>query len=107
MARDTSIRYESVAEPLSFQLLPNYPNPFNLQTSIAYQIPQTDWTRLSMYNLSGQLVKHLVDEVQPAGSYQVLWDGTNTAGEAVASGVYVYRLRAGGGQQARRLLLLK
>ena len=107
LARDTTIRREPVPQPLSFQLFANYPNPFNRQTIIAYQIPQQGPTRLSIYNMSGQPVVHLVDEVQPAGSHQVSWDGKNNRGEAVASGVYVYRLKAGEGQKASRLLLLK
>ncbi len=107
LAQDTAILDGRAARPARFQLLQNYPNPFNVQTSIVYQVAQDTRIRLSIYNLAGQQVQRLVDQIQPAGAYRVFWDGTDAAGKAVGSGVYIYRLQAGEKQLTRRLLLLK
>ncbi|MEZ4763895.1 MAG: FlgD immunoglobulin-like domain containing protein [Calditrichia bacterium] len=63
--------------------------------------------KLSIYNMLGQEIKTLVDEKQAAGSYTVSWDGTNASGAAVASGVYMYRLRAGDAVSVKKMLLLR
>jgi flagellar hook assembly protein FlgD len=62
---------------------------------------------LAVYNLSGQRLATLVEGEQVAGTHQVRWDGTDDAGRAVATGIYVYRMRAGDAQRTRRLLLLR
>jgi hypothetical protein len=95
------------AAPEKYALEQNYPNPFNPSTAISYQLPQATRVTLSIYDLSGQLVKTLVDEEQPANSYTIFWDGTNKAGRKVASGIYIYALRAGDFVQKRRMALLK
>ena len=107
LALSTVVLEEAQARPSEFRLLPNYPNPFNARTTIVYQLPQHARAQLTVYNLVGQPVKRLVDGVQPAGAYLVSWDGTDSAGKAVGSGVYLYRLEAGEYRQTRRLLLLK
>ena len=95
-------------EPLrTFRLHPSYPNPFNSSTLIRYDLPAPGFVTLEIYNLLGQKVRTLVAEWKLAGSYQVRWDGTNDAGEMVESGVYVYRLNAGGWAEARKLILLR
>ncbi|MFA6107141.1 MAG: FlgD immunoglobulin-like domain containing protein [Candidatus Latescibacterota bacterium] len=88
-------------------LAQNYPNPFNPQTTIAYQLPRAGPVRLTLYNAAGQRVKTLVDQVQPAGSHCVSWDGTGDGGRELGSGVYFCRLTVGPFQQTRRLVLLK
>lgn len=93
--------------PLVFELWENYPNPFNPQTTISYQLPNSSGVKLSIYNMAGQRIKRLVDEHKPAGYHQISWDGTDEAGYMVGSGVYVYHLEAGGNAKTRRLLLLK
>ena len=103
----TAVLEEQVMPPARFQLLPNYPNPFNARTTISYQLPQRAPVKLSVYNIAGQPVKQLVAGRQEAGRYQVFWEGRDALGERVGSGVYFYRLDAGGYQQTRRLLLLK
>jgi hypothetical protein len=81
--------------PQAFDLAQNYPNPFNPSTTIEYSLPQNAEVSLAVYNLLGQEVSRLVsNENQPAGTRNVVWNGRNSAGEAMPSGVYVYQLRA-------------
>ncbi|MDH4155749.1 MAG: M6 family metalloprotease domain-containing protein [candidate division Zixibacteria bacterium] len=102
------------ALPISFDLNQNYPNPFNPSTVISYTL-RTDSeygtrpakTNLAVYNMLGQKVKTLVDEVQLPGNYSVEWNSTNTTGKKVASGVYFYKLTRGNDAQARKMILLK
>jgi photosystem II stability/assembly factor-like uncharacterized protein len=104
---DTVIEQAIPALSRTFALEQNCPNPFNPQTTIAYQLPQAGPVRLTLYNVAGQVVRRLVDQEQIAGSYRVTWDGTDEQGREVGSGVYLCRLAAGAYQQTRRLALLK
>jgi len=83
-------------QPLKYELSQNYPNPFNLRTVITYQVPDASHVKLEVYNVLGQKVVTLVDETQPAGQYLAEWDGKNSLGQQVASGVYFYWLSATG-----------
>ena len=103
---DTAVRAEGI-RPFEFELLPNYPNPFNPQTTISYQLPGSGRVQLSIYNTTGQRIRRLVDEVQSAGFYRISWNGMDETGDEVGSGVYFYRLRVGEFAGTRRLLLLK
>ena len=96
-----------VVPSLTFGLGANYPNPFNPETQIAYTLSETGPVELAIYNVLGQRVRTLVQEVQAAGRYQVVWNGRNDSGVSVASGIYLYRLSSAQGVQVRRLLLLK
>jgi hypothetical protein len=99
----TAIISDDPVMPQSFKLHQNYPNPFNPATTISYQLSAVSQVELSIYNLLGQKVATLVDRRQPAGVYQVKWDGT-----AYPSGVYYYRLLTDTGfNQTKKLILLK
>ena len=93
--------------PSGFSLAQNYPNPFNGRTSISYQLTGPGAVELILYGLLGQPVRRLVSEYQGAGFHRVAWDGTDEEGNPVASGVYLYRLKAGHQQRARRLVLVR
>jgi hypothetical protein len=93
--------------PATFFLSQNYPNPFNPVTTIPYQLPRSGNIELSICNLSGQKIRTLVKENKTAGQHQVQWNGKNDAGEAVASGVYIYQFIAGDFVQSRKLLLMR
>ena len=94
--------------PGSFSLSPNYPNPFNAETTIRYALRDPGRVRLVVYDALGRRVRALVDEEHTAGQYSVLWDGKDDGGEAVSTGVYVCRLDVGEGcRQARRVVLLR
>ena len=96
------------AAPSEFVLKSNYPNPFNPSTAIAYEVPQQAHVVLAVYNLLGQEVARLVDESKMPGRYRAVWQGTNAHGQAVASGVYLYRITTSTGYtQSLRMTLLK
>ncbi len=88
--------------PQQFSLLPLYPNPFNPQTNICYQLPQAAQVTIKVFNLVGQLVKILLDENKPAGQYTLSWNATD-----LASGIYFVSLQAGNYHQVQKCLLLK
>ncbi len=96
--------------PRAFSLAQNYPNPFNPSTTISYRIPEgTSPTpvKLSVFDLRGRKVIELVNSDQAGGTYSVLWNGKDSSGRPVASGVYFYRLQAAGQNAARKMVLLK
>ena len=103
---DTFLEEPSVL-PANPQLLQNFPNPFNTDTLIRYQIATAGQVHLEVYNLSGQRVRVLTDELLDTGLYQTRWDGRNDSGQAAASGVYFYRLRTPNFYQMRKMVLLK
>ncbi len=91
----------------SFKLLQNYPNPFNPSTTIEYEVKAASHVTLKIYNSIGQEVRTLVKSHHHPGSYKVVWDGMNNAGKSVSSGVYLYRMEAGGQSAARKMIFLK
>ena len=94
--------------PEVFALANNYPNPFNPATTIKYALPQAADVELTVYNVVGQAVRMLVAEHQSAGRYVVEWDATNDSGHSLSSGMYFYRLEAGGEfHEVKKMLLLK
>jgi hypothetical protein len=90
-----------------FKIAQNYPNPFNSATTISYDISKTRHVELTIFNILGQKIETLVNCRQPAGSYQIQWDGQDNAGREVASGIYFYRLKAGEFAQIRKMILMK
>ena len=98
--------------PEETALLPNYPNPFNPETWIPYQLSEPAEVTLRIYSVNGGLVRHLALGHQPAGIYQsrtraAYWDGRNELGESVASGVYFYTLTTGDFTATRKMLIRK
>ena len=94
--------------PTAFSLADNFPNPFNPTTTIKYALPQAADVELTVYNVVGQPVRTLVAEHQSAGRYVVEWDATNDSGHSLSSGMYFYRLQAGGEfLEVKKMLLLK
>ena len=87
----------------------NYPNPFNPSTTIHYSIEERSLVTLRIFNVAGQLVRTLTNEVQEPGEagHVVTWDGTNDRGHALPSGIYFYQLVARNFEQTRKLVLLK
>lgn len=91
-----------------YKLYDNFPNPFNPQTTLRYDIPKSGHVELKIFNIQGQLVRTLLDAIKPAGSYQAIWDGRNEEGIYQASGVYFYRLKAGDRfAETKRMVLLR
>ncbi len=99
--------YDSIAPPNEFFLFENYPNPFNPETRIEYFVPLNSSVTLKVYDSSGQFIRTLVNGERVQGQSVATWDGTDFRGQAVASGVYVYRLESGGFSQSRKMILLR
>ena len=104
--------WESSRIPEETSLLPNYPNPFNPETWIPYQLAEPADVTLTIYSVDGKLVQSLALGHQPVGTYQsrsraAYWDGKNELGEPVASGVYFYTLTAGEFTATRKMLIRK
>ncbi len=93
--------------PATLQLFQNYPNPFNPETAISYQLSTVSNLELAVYNSLGQKIRTLVQARQPAGRYQVKWDGRNEAGREVGSGIYIYRLKAGQYSISKKMILIR
>jgi len=108
-ANTAVLEQRSPTLPPSFTLSQNYPNPFNAATVIRFALPTASDVDLAIFNLTGQQVAKLVEGAREAGGYTVRWDGRDDGGRELASGVYLYRLRTGDGQQVetRKLLLLR
>ncbi|MDZ7262428.1 MAG: malectin domain-containing carbohydrate-binding protein, partial [candidate division KSB1 bacterium] len=98
---------QNQALPTRYTLSQNYPNPFNPETVIQYSLPKAGMTRLFIYNALGQRIRMLVEAPQPAGIYQVVWDGRDENGQWVASGLYFYKLSSGDFVEVKKMLLLK
>ena len=92
---------------LQTKLQSNYPNPFNPETTICYDLKDNSPVRIDIFNTRGQHVKTLVNEAKAAGSYEVVWNGKDTNGKDVASGIYHYRMQAGSYSESHRMMLLK
>ena len=98
----------SAPVPGEFQLKQNYPNPFNPNTTIEFYLPQGSQVSLQIYNNLGQKVRTLmVNEYKTAGSYKIIWNGKNDAGNQLATGIYVCQLKAGDFLQRRTMILSK
>lgn len=93
--------------PESYTLEQNYPNPFNPTTEIRYAIPEAEFIQLEIYNILGQKIRTLVNEFQPAGYYQITWNGRDDANSVLPSGIYFYKLKSEHFKKTRRLILLK
>ncbi|MCK4427390.1 MAG: T9SS type A sorting domain-containing protein [candidate division Zixibacteria bacterium] len=98
---------ESAITPKDFELYQSYPNPFNNQTIIKYNLLKSCEVNLTIYNILGQRVKTLVEGYQEAGTKSINWDGKDEKGKDLASGIYFYQLRAGEVAQTKRMVLLK
>ena len=90
-----------------FALYPNFPNPFNPETRIRFQLAENSDVKLMVYDVLGRKVRTLVSDRMDAGHHVINWDGLNDAGTDVASGMYVYRIKAGDFIAHRKMLLVR
>lgn len=93
---------QSTNQVSGFELSQNYPNPFNPTTTIQYSLPQAPSVKLQTFNMLGQRVAFLVNEQKSAGWHKVTFDASN-----LSSGMYIYRLNAGGHVRTEKLMLIK
>jgi ligand-binding sensor domain-containing protein len=88
-------------------IISNYPNPFNPTTTINYSIKEKSRVTLSIYNIKGQKVKTLISDQLPAGTHSAIWNGRDSNGKRVGSGIYFYKMKAGDFSKTKKMLLLK
>ncbi len=102
-----TVANEAGAAPPQLALYENYPNPFSRSTLIPFDLPEAGPVTLTVYDLLGQRVRVLAEGERSAGAQSVSWDGRDSAGQRVASGIYVCSLRAGGNVVTRKLLVIR
>ncbi len=104
---DVKLKDPRSASYKTYVLQQNYPNPFNQTTNIVYNLPQGSFVNLTIYNLLGQKIKTLLDEKQTPGLKTIAWDGKDSQGKTVSSGIYFYRLKTEKFEESKKMLLLK
>jgi len=98
---------DPVVPALNTALHPNYPNPFNPETTISYSLEHSGNVKIEVYNVKGQLVRTLINEAQNAGKHSAVWNGRDDHNRSVASGIYYYRLTAGSFTSTKKMVLMK
>lgn len=109
-SKDTTVTHvlsDEIEIPTRFALHQNFPNPFNAETIIKYEVPNATHVTIKIFNMFGQEITTLVDAQRPIGVYQVAWNGKNNLGKAVASGIYAYQIVTKEFVRTRKLLLLR
>ncbi len=107
IAGDAAIPAEIATVPERYELVQNYPNPFNPATTISFGLPEAGYTRVEVFDILGRTVRTLVDGYYEAGTYDVIWNGKESQGAAVGSGVYFYSIHSKGFTATRKMILLK
>jgi hypothetical protein len=102
-----SVNIEKPNIPAGFNLKQNYPNPFNPTTRINYTIGMESFVNLTVFDVSGNFVKTLVNSHKPTGIHSLQWDGTNELDKKMPSGSYFIKIKTGGFTQSRKMILLK
>jgi hypothetical protein len=90
-----------------FSLGQNYPNPFNPTTTFEYSVPVTGNVEITIYNVLGQKIATLINDVHEAGQHKITWNGRDSFGRPVATGVYFYQMNAGSFEQVKKMMLMK
>ena len=93
--------------PKKFELYTAYPNPFNPSTTIQYDLPESEYVEIAIFDIKGREIRSLVNAHNQAGQHQVVWDGRNDRGTSVPSGMYFYKITAGEFSETRKMTLLK
>lgn len=106
-SKPTDIPDDNRTLPSDIELSQNYPNPFNPSTTIEFEIAKPARVVVRVYNTLGEVVRTLVDRQFAVGTHRVVWDGRDDHGREVASGVYLYRLTAGGVTQEKKMVLVR
>ncbi len=93
--------------PIKTELHQNYPNPFNPSTTINYDLKKEGQVQILVYNTNGALVRSLLDKKQVAGYHSISWNGKDNFGKSVSSGLYIYKMKAGGFNKVLRAMMVK
>ncbi|HEX9974157.1 MAG TPA: FlgD immunoglobulin-like domain containing protein, partial [bacterium] len=98
--------YVSENNKIEFQMH-NYPNPFNPETIIKFQLPQPCKVALKIYNPLGQEIRTLVDEQRSAGYHEIKWDGKDNSSTKVGTGIYIYQLKADDFVAVKKMIMIQ
>jgi DNA/RNA endonuclease YhcR with UshA esterase domain len=93
--------------PLSYKLEQNFPNPFNPETRIYFEIPEAQQVKVVIYNMLGQKVRTLINEAYNPGFHVINWDGCDDGGNVVPTGLYIYRIKAGNFIASKKMMMMK
>ncbi|MDZ7723950.1 MAG: T9SS type A sorting domain-containing protein [candidate division KSB1 bacterium] len=104
---EVGVESDVQATPLSYKLDQNFPNPFNPETKIYFEIPQSERVQVAVYNVLGRHVKTLTNTEFSSGRHVLNWDGTDKTGNRVGSGVYIYRIKAGDFVSHKKMMMIK
>jgi len=107
VANPSAVGVKEMSANKKFHLHDNYPNPFNPETVIEYQLLRSVDIEISIFNVEGKKVTTLASGFRPAGSYKVTWGGKDESGRMVASGLYIYQLKAGDSAEIKKMTLLQ
>lgn len=100
-------KVEEETQPVHFGLGANYPNPFNSTTVIPFVLEKPAWTTMTIYTMTGELIRTLSNQHLFAGKYELRWDGTDQSGKPVSSGIYMYRLISGDRTEMKKMSFVK
>ena len=103
----SNVGIKKITSVTSFQILPNYPNPFNPVTTLHYDLPKDGLVNITIYDMMGRIVNNLVSNQQRAGYKSIQWNATNEQGHPVSAGLYLYTIEAGEFRQTKKMVLLK
>ena len=103
----SNVGIKKITSVTSFQILPNYPNPFNPVTTLHYDLPKDGLVNITIYDMMGRIVNNLVSNQQRAGYKSIQWNATNEQGHPVSAGLYLYTIEAGEFRQTKKIVLLK
>ena len=104
----TSILFtDNTQIPDDYKLYQNFPNPFNPNTTIHYDLPKNSLVSITVYDMMGRVVKNLVNDMQTAGFKSIQWDGTNNRNQSISAGIYIYTLYYGNNIETKKMILLK
>jgi hypothetical protein len=106
-AKLIALAIELIGLPQAASLGTNYPNPFNSKTTIPYAVGTRGPVTIRLYDISGQLIRGLVNQYHEVGQYKAFWDGRDSGGSAASSGVYLVRLASGSYNETKKITLMK
>jgi len=103
----TSLHEDRQSQPKQFQLYPAYPNPFNMSTTIKFQIKTNQHIRITIFDVNGRIVNTILNSKVAAGNYKITWNGKNTTGNEMASGIYFARVSVSNYISTLKLVMIK
>ncbi len=103
----TDVQAQNTPNLKEFTLCDNYPNPFNACTTLEYEMPASGHVEVAVYNLTGQRIRMLMNQMQSAGRHRIIWDGKTDSGNETGSGVYIVRMLSGPYKGSQKIIMMK